>query len=203
MECAAVLRDIVIGLLIAGALAAWVPSTFWRHFFFVGHPVLSKVWGPLIGPVVSLLSFVCSIGNVPLAAVLWNGGISFGGVVAFIFADLIIVPILVIYRKYYGTKMMLFILATFYATMAAAGYLVEVIFGGLGLIPAGRHAKVIDASIQWNYTTVLNIIFLILAAALCYRFVRSGGIPMLKMMGGAPGAPDDHHDHHAGAGHPS
>ena len=137
----------------------------------------------MTGPVVGLLSFGCSIGDVPLAAVLWNGGISFGGVVAFIFADLIIVPILVIYRKYYGTKMMLFILATFYATMAGAGYLIELIFGTLGLTPAGRHAKVIEASIQWNYTSVLNIIFVVLAAALCYRFARTGGIPMLKMMG--------------------
>ena len=201
MEWAAVIRDIAIGLLIAGAVAAWVPDSFWGHLFFTGHPLASKLWGPLIGPVVSLLSFVCSIGNVPLAAVLWNGGISFGGVVAFIFADLIIVPILVIYRKYYGTKMMLFILATFYASMAAAGYLIELIFGGLGLIPAGRHAKVLEASIQWNYTTVLNIIFLLLAAAMCYRFVRSGGISMLKMMGGAPGAGGDHHDHHAPAEH--
>jgi hypothetical protein len=201
MEWAAVIRDIAIGLLIAGAVAAWVPDSFWSHLFLSGHPLVSKLWGPLIGPVVSLLSFVCSIGNVPLAAVLWNGGISFGGVVAFIFADLIIVPILVIYRKYYGTKMMLFILATFYATMAAAGYLTELIFGGLGLIPASRHAKVLQASIQWNYTTVLNIIFLLLAAAMCYRFVRSGGIAMLKMMGGAPGAADGHHDHHAPAGH--
>jgi len=201
MEWAAVIRDIAIGLLIAGAVAAWVPDSFWGHLFLSGHPLVSKLWGPLIGPVVSLLSFVCSIGNVPLAAVLWNGGISFGGVVAFIFADLIIVPILVIYRKYYGTKMMLFILATFYATMAAAGYLTELIFGGLGLIPASRHAKVLQASIQWNYTTVLNIIFLLLAAAMCYRFVRSGGISMLKMMGGAPGAADGHHDHHAPAGH--
>jgi uncharacterized membrane protein YraQ (UPF0718 family) len=193
MEWAAVIRDIVIGLLIAGAVAAWVPDSFWGHLFLSGHPLASKLWGPLIGPVVSLLSFVCSIGNVPLAAVLWNGGISFGGVVAFLFADLIIIPILVIYRKYYGTRMMLFILATFYATMAAAGYLVELIFGSLGLIPVGRHAKVIEASIQWNYTTVLNIIFLILAAALCYRFTRTGGIPMLKMMGGAPDTGSEHH----------
>jgi hypothetical protein len=95
MEWAAVTRDIAIGLLIAGAVAAWVPDSFWSQLFFTGHPLASKLWGPLIGPVVSLLSFVCSIGNVPLAAVLWNGGISFGGVVAFIFADLIIVPILV------------------------------------------------------------------------------------------------------------
>src|ERR1022692_2882812 len=139
MEWAAVIRDIVAGLLIAGAVAAWVPDAFWGHLFLTGHPLVSKIWGPLIGPVVSLLSFVCSIGNVPLAAVLWNGGISFGGVVAFIFADLIILPILAIYRKYYGTRMMLFILATFYVAMVAAGYLVELIFGGLGLIPAGRH----------------------------------------------------------------
>jgi uncharacterized protein len=191
MEWAAVLRDIVIGLLIAGAVAAWVPDSFWAHLFFAGHPLLSTVWGPLIGPVVSMLSFVCSIGNVPLAAVLWNGGISFGGVVAFIFADLIILPILVIYRKYYGMKMMLFILASFYATMVAAGYLTELLFSGLGLIPARRHAKVMQASIQWNYTTVLNIVFLLVAAGLCYRFVRSGGLPMLKMMGGSPEATTD------------
>jgi uncharacterized membrane protein YraQ (UPF0718 family) len=175
-----------------------VPDTFWRHLFFVGHPALSKIWGPLIGPVVSMLSFVCSIGNVPLAGVLWNGGISFGGVMAFIFADLIILPILVIYRKYYGTKMMLFILGTFYLAMAAAGYIVELAFGGLGLVPTGRHARVIETSIQWNYTTVLNIVFLVLAAALGCRFVRTGGISMLRMMGGPP--PDDvpgEHDHHA------
>ena len=195
MEWAAVIRDIVIGLLIAGAVAAWVPDSFWGHLFLTGHPLASRFWGPLIGPVVSLLSFVCSIGNVPLAGVLWNGGISFGGVVAFIFADLLILPILVIYRKYYGTRMMLFILATFYATMVAAGYLIELIFGGLGLIPAGRHAKVIEASVQWNYTTVLNIIFLLAAAALCYRFVRTGGIPMLRMMGGTPEEEGEHHDH--------
>jgi uncharacterized protein len=200
MEWAAVIRDIVLGLLIAGAVAAWVPDSFWGHLFLTGHPLASKLWGPLIGPVVSLLSFVCSIGNVPLAGVLWNGGISFGGVVAFIFADLLIVPILVIYRKYYGMRMMLFILATFYAAMVAAGYLIELIFGGLGLIPAGRHAKVTEASIQWNYTTVLNIIFLLLATALCYRFVRSGGIAMLKMMGGAPDTAGDHHDHHVAGG---
>jgi len=195
MEWTAVIRDIVLGLLIAGAIAAWVPDSFWQRLFFVGHPTLAKVWGPLIGPIVSLLSFVCSIGNVPLAAVLWNGGISFGGVIAFIFADLIIVPILVIYRKYYGTKMMLFILGTFYATMVAAGYLVELLFGGLGLIPTERNAKVVEASIQWNYTTVLNIVFLILAGALLVRFVRTGGMSLLRMMGGSP-EPVGAHAHH-------
>ena len=192
---AAVIRDIIIGLLIAGAVAAWVPDTFWQHLFLTGHPLAAKVWGPIIGPVISLLSFVCSIGNVPLAAVLWNGGISFGGVVAFIFADLIIIPILVIYRKYYGTRMMFTILGIFYATMVAAGYIVEFTFGPLGLIPAERAANVTDTGITWNYTTVLNIIFLLLAAALLVRFYRSGGGSMLKEMGGSPDAHDHQHAH--------
>jgi uncharacterized protein len=202
MEWAAVLRDVVLGLLIAGAVAAWVPDTFWSHLFFTSDPVVAKIWGPLIGPIVSMLSFVCSIGNVPLAGVLWNGGISFGGVVAFIFADLIIVPILLIYKKYYGTRMMLFILATFYATMVLAGYAVELIFGGLGLIPTTRDAKVAETSIHWNYTTVLNIIFLILAAGLVYRFFHTGGLTMLKSMGGAPDEGQAHDEGHSpGAGH--
>src|SRR5438105_14785183 len=171
MEWAAVIRDIAVGLLIAGALAAWVPNSFWQGFFLVHHPVLAKVWGPLIGPAVSMASFVCSIGNVPLAAVLWNGGISFGGVVAFIFADLLILPILNIYRKYYGAKVTLFLLATFYATMVVAGYVVEIVFGLLHLIPTGaRHAKVVEASVQLNYTTVLNTVFLALALVLVVRF---------------------------------
>ncbi len=186
MEWAAVIRDIVIGLLIAGAVAAWVPDSFWNHFFALDHPLLSKVWGPLIGPIVSLMSFVCSIGNVPLAGVLWNAGISFGGVISFLFADLIILPILAIYKKYYGTKMMLFILASFYATMVAAGYIVEILFSLLGLVPTERDAKVGETAVHWNYTTVLNIVALLVAAGLSYRFVRTGGMPMLKMMGGQP-----------------
>jgi uncharacterized protein len=186
MEWAAVIRDIVIGLLAAGAIGAWVPGAFWRHLFLTADPLAARLWGPVIGPVISLLSFVCSIGNVPLAGVLWNGGISFGGVVSFIFADLIIIPILVIYRKYYGNKMMLALLGIFYATMVAAGYIIEFAFGGLGLIPAHRTAHVAETAITWNYTTVLNIIFLLLAAALLARFFRSGAGPMLKMMRGQP-----------------
>ena len=105
MDWAAIWKDIAAGLLIAGALAAWVPESFWQSFFLVDHPLLAKIWGPLVGPIVAMLSFVCSIGNVPLAAVLWNGGISFGGVAAFIFADLIVLPILNIYRKYYALSL--------------------------------------------------------------------------------------------------
>ncbi|WP_280269784.1 permease [Nocardia wallacei] len=195
MEWAAILRDLIIGLLVAGAIGAWVPDSFWQNFFLTDHPVLSAIWGPIVGPVVAMLAFVCSIGNVPLAAVLWNGGISFGGVVAFIFADLLILPILNIYRKYYGTRMMLTILATFYAAMVASGYLVEILFGTAGLIPSERNAMVMEEGIRWNYTTWLNIVFLVLAAVLVVRFVRTGGVPMLRMMGGSPEAEHEHGGH--------
>jgi uncharacterized membrane protein YraQ (UPF0718 family) len=193
MEWAAVLRDIVIGLLIAGAVAAWVPASFWRSFFVEGHGVWSAIWGPIVGPIVAMLSFVCSIGNVPLAAVLWNGGISFGGVISFMYADLLIIPILVIYRKYYGTRVMLVILATFYAAMVMTGWIVEVAFGAVGLIPTTRAATVVDATISWNYTSVLNIMFLALAAVLVWRFFSTGGVEMLRNMNGAP--PDPHGEH--------
>jgi uncharacterized membrane protein YraQ (UPF0718 family) len=163
MEWSAILRDLIIGLLIAGAIAAWVPESFWKSFFITDHPTLSALWGPIV---VAIVSFVCSVGNVPLAAVLWNGGISFGGVIAFIFADLLILPILNIYRKCYGTKMMLILLGTFYAAMVTAGYLVELLFGAAGLIPTHRNAVVMNNGISWNYTTWLNIAFLALAAVL-------------------------------------
>src|ERR1700709_472299 len=192
MEWAAVLRDVALGLLIAGAVGAWVPDSFWGHLFLTDHPLLAKLWGPLIGPVVAILSFVCSIGNVPLAAVLWNGGISFGGVVSFIFADLLIIPILIIYRKYYGTGTMWMLLATFYASMVVAGYLVELIFGTANLIPTQRNAMVMSGGISWNYTTWLNIIFLVIAAVLITRFFTTGGMPMLSMMGGDPGPEHEH-----------
>ena len=183
MDWAAVWVDIAAGLLIAGALTAWVPDSWWQAIFFTDHPAFAKVWGPLVGPLIAIVSFVCSIGNVPLAAVLWNGGISFGGVLAFIFADLIVLPILDIYRKYYGRRMAWFLLATFYGTMAAAGLIVEFLFQGLGLVPTERNAKVVEASVTWNYTTALNILFLLLAAALVWRyFRRGGGLAMLRMM---------------------
>lgn len=182
MDWASVWVDIVLGLLIAGALAAWVPESFWQAFFLSNNPTLAKIEGPLVGPLVAIVSFVCSVGNVPLAAVLWRGGISFGGVVSFIFADLIILPILDIYRKYYSWKVMGYILVTFYVTMAAAGYVVEFLFAALGVIPQNRNLVAITEGIRWNYTTVLNILFLILAAILLIRFIRTGGVRMLRMM---------------------
>jgi uncharacterized membrane protein YraQ (UPF0718 family) len=182
MDWAAIWRDIAVGLLIAGALAAWVPNDVWQRLFLTSDPTLAKVWGPLIGPLISVISFVCSIGNVPLAAVLWNGGISFGGVMAFIFADLINLPILNIYRKYYGLRMTAFLAVSFYVAMAGAAYVVEIVFGVLHLIPTVRNALVVEAGITLNYTTVLNIAFVTLAAGLVIRFRRTGGPEMLAMM---------------------
>jgi uncharacterized membrane protein YraQ (UPF0718 family) len=200
MDWASVIRDIALGLLIAGAFAAWVPTSWLQAFFLDGHPLAAKIWGPLIGPLVAVVSFVCSVGNVPLAAVLWNGGISFGGVVSFLFADLIIIPIIVIYRKYYGTRAALRITGVFYLAMVAAGYVVELLFTPLGLVPEAGHATVVESSISWNYTTWLNLAFLVLAAVLLARFVRTGGVPMLKMMGGSASDADEHqhggHDDH-------
>jgi uncharacterized protein len=204
MDWGAVWMDIFGGLLIAGALAAWVPNSFWQGLFLQHNGALTTIWGPLIGPLVAILSFVCSIGNVPLAAVLWNGGISFGGVLAFIFADLIILPILNIYRKYYGRRMAAFLLVTFYATMAAAGLIVDLVFKAVGVEPTGaRHAKVTDAGVSWNYTTVLNIIFLAFAAVLIVRYFRKGGgIPMLRMMNAPMKAGHAHaHGHQAEHAH--
>jgi uncharacterized membrane protein YraQ (UPF0718 family) len=200
MDWAAVWRDIVGGVLIAGAFAAWVPESFLRAFFFSGHDVLAAIWGPLVGPLLAVVSFVCSIGNVPLAAVLWNGGISFGGVVAFIFADLLILPILVIYRKYYGTTMMLVLLGGFYLTMVLGGYIVELVFGAAGLVPPHGQASIAEQGITWNYTSWLNIAALLLTAALVLRFLRTGGREMLAMMGGAPDDMAGHAEHH-GSGH--
>ena len=182
MDWAMIWIDIVLGLLIAGALAAWVPKEFWQAFFL--PPIRSgrKSSGPLIGPIVAVVSFVCSVGNVPLAAVLWNGGISFGGVIAFLFADLIVLPIVDIYRRYYGLRVALLLLGVSYAAMAVAAYIVELIFGVAGLVPQHRSAQIVEAHITWNYTTWLNIVFLGLAALLVWRFLKTGGPEMLRMM---------------------
>ena len=179
-------------------LAAWVPQDFWQDVFLSHDRMASLLIGPLIGPLIAIVSFVCSVGNVPLAAVLWNGGISFGGVVSFLFADLIILPILDIYRRYYGWKTARLLAVVFYATMVLAGYLVELLFGLTGLTPTARHAIVAGAHFSWDYTTVLNIAFLLLTSVLAARFLRTGGPAMLRMMA-APAAANDrghaHHDH--------
>lgn len=182
MDVYSLVVDLGVGFLIAGALAAWVPMSFWNAFFLTGQPALARFWDPLIGPIIAMLSFVCSIGNVPVAAVLWNGGISFGGVISFLFADLIILPILNIYRKYYGSHVAIYLLIVSYVSMALAGFLIAEVFQILGLAPAHHAIAVFQSNPTWNATTYLNIFFLILMAIFGWRFLRTGGPAMLRAM---------------------
>jgi uncharacterized membrane protein YraQ (UPF0718 family) len=204
MDWASVWVDIVIGLVAAGLISAFVPESFWSAFFLAEHPLAAKIVGPLIGPLVAVIAFVCSIGNVPLAAVLWAGGISFGGVIAFIFADLIILPILNIYRKYYGTRIAVILGLVFYAAMAGAAYVIEILFGLAGLVPQDRSIDMMQYGITLNYTTVLDVIALAVSAVLVWRFMRTGGPEMLAHMesSGDHGHACDHqghaHHHHRG-----
>lgn len=186
-------RDIGVGLLVAGALGAWVPDSFWQNFFLVSHPTAAMIWGAFVGPLIAVASFTCSVGNVPLAAVLWNGGISFGGVASFIFGDLIILPILNIYRKYYGGKMTAFIAVTFYIAMVAAALVVEILFQVLRWVPHERHTAIVDAAITFNYTTVLNLVFGAVSVVLTVVFFRTGGPEMMRMM------ESGEHGHHGSA----
>ena len=200
MDLTAVWTDIGLGFLIAGALAAWVPSSFWQGFFFSGHPVIAEFWGPLVGPVIAMLSFVCSVGNVPLAAVLWSGGISFGGAIAFIFADLLILPILDIYRKYYGWRVAAYLAVVSYLAMAGAGLLISLLFQLLHAVPARRVTAALFSGPQLDYTSALNVLALVVMALLGWRFLRTGGIAMLRMMempvSDSDAMPRDHQHHH-------
>ncbi|MFI5287885.1 MAG: permease [Candidatus Dormibacteria bacterium] len=180
--------DLVLGFLIAGALGAWVPDSWWSALFLTGHGAGTEVWGAFIGPLVAMMSFVCSVGNVPLAAVLFRGGISFSGVIAFIFADLIIIPILNIYRKYYTGRVSAYLFAVSYATMVLAGLAIGGLFTILHLTPTNRAITVFQTTISWNSDTFLNMAFLVVIALLAVRFLRTGGIEMLRMMEQKPGA---------------
>jgi uncharacterized membrane protein YraQ (UPF0718 family) len=159
-------RELVIGYLVAGFLTVLVPVQWWNDVFLHGHGAWTTIENVLLGPFIAVISFVCSIGNVPMAAALWHGGIGFGGVVSFIFADLITIPLLLIYRKYYGTALTLRLLATFWALMSVAGLAVEGIFRVFGAVPTSRPAAVVPDRFQWNYTTILNIAFIIVLATL-------------------------------------
>jgi uncharacterized protein len=203
MEWAAVLPDIVLGLVLSGCIAAWVPAAFWQRFFLVGHPLLARWWGPFAGPLVALVSFVCSVGNVPLAAVLWQHGLSFGGVVAFLFGDLIILPIVNIHRKYYGWRAALVLLVLFYVAMASAALAVEWIFLALHLTPHAHAPEMaMEMGFRWDHTAVLNLVFLVLAAVLLWRFFRSGGGGMLRHMNEPMDEGHEmHHGHHGHGDH--
>jgi uncharacterized protein len=163
-------KELVIGYGVAGFLAVLVPMSWWNTLFISGHGFWTSLENALIGPIIAFASFVCSIGNVPMAAALWHGGISFGGVISFIFADLIAFPLVIIYRKYYGWALALRLVAVFYVVMVAAGLIVEGLFSVLGLIPTERPGTIAATHFQWNYTTWLNIVFLALFAVLYWLY---------------------------------
>jgi uncharacterized membrane protein YraQ (UPF0718 family) len=168
MDWSMLWKDLALGFLIAGALAAFVPDGVWQALFVKGaSPWVQVPANALLGPVVAMLSFVCSIGNVPLAAVLWGSGVSFGGVLAFLFADLIVLPLLDVYRRYYGWKMAAYIGAVFYASMVVAALVMDLAFNALDWIP--RHHPNLQAEmshVSINYTFWLNLVFGLIAVAL-------------------------------------
>jgi uncharacterized protein len=168
-------RELVIGFVVAGFADAAVPVSFWKSLFVTGHGFASVVENVVLGPFLAIISFVCSIGNVPLAAALWTGGISFGGTIAFVFADLIALPLLLIYRRYYGTRLTLKLLAVFWATMSVAGLVTEYLFKAASLLPnpdTAEHGMVGRDVWGWNYTTVLDIVALVAFAGI-YALYRN------------------------------
>ena len=171
-------REIALGLLISGFASQINQHTF-HSIFLSGSPALIRtLWGALIGPTVAILTFVCSVGNIPLAAVLWSGGISFAGVMAFIFADLVILPIVAIYRKYYGRAFTVRLVAILLVTMVLAALIVQALFSGLGLIPSGMrpsHSHIFSG-VRLDYKLVLNVIGAVLFLALFALTRRRGAV---------------------------
>lgn len=167
-------RELAIGYLVAGFIAVLVPVGVWNAVFLHGHGLLTEVENAAVGPLIAILSFVCSVGNVPLAAALWQGGISFAGVVSFIFADLITLPLLLIYRRFYGWALALRMLALFWLVMALAGLATEGLFSLAGLMPAVRSARIVQPQISWNATTILNIVFLAVFALQLWLYRNRG-----------------------------
>ncbi len=163
-------KEMIVGFLVAGFLTVLVPTHVWNDIFVHGHGFWTTLENVVVGPFVAIISFVCSIGNVPLAAALWKGGISFGGVVSFIFADLITLPLLLIYRKQYGRRMALRMLAVFWGVMSLAGLVTEYLFKALGWVPGTRPTVVAGDTLRVNYTTVLDIVALVAFARLYWLY---------------------------------
>ena len=163
-------RELAVGFVVAGVLATVVPAGVWNALFIPGHGVWTSLENAVVGPLIAMVSFVCSIANVPLAAALWRGGISFGGVVSFLFADLITLPLLLIYRRFYGTRVMLRMLGVFWLVMSAAGLATGAIFGAAGLVPSDRRTAVAPAGGGGAVTTWLNVIFLVLLAVIYWTY---------------------------------
>ena len=172
MDWSMLWREMLIGFLIAGFLSVLVPDHLWRALFLShSHGPLKPLENAVVGPLIAVASFVCSIGNIPLASILWAGGISFGGVISFIYADLIIVPLIVIYKKYYGARMAVYITLVLFASMVTAGLIVEGLFSTLHLVPAGPRppSAISRAHFAWDYTTWLDILSLAVAGFLALK----------------------------------
>jgi len=174
MDAMMLWKEIVIGFLIAGFLMALVPENWWEKLFVVhGTGFTRLIENAVVGPLIAAASFVCSIGNIPLASLLWSSGISFGGVISFIYADLIIIPLILIYRKYYGAKAALYITGILFVSMVSAGIIVDLLFSAMGLIPVVRPPSAIaQASFQWNYTTWLDFTAILLCGWLLWLHFR-------------------------------
>jgi len=163
-------RELLIGYLVAGVLAVAVPSSAYDVAFLSGHGALTELENVIVGPLVAFISFVCPIGNVPLAAALFKGGLSFGGTVAFVFADLITVPLVVIYGKFYGRRLALRLFFSFWAVMSAAGLVTDLLFRALRIPAPGRAPVIAATHFQWNCTTHLNIVFLVVAVVVSWMY---------------------------------
>src|SRR6266566_5359101 len=170
MDWSMLWKDLLAGFLIAGALSAFVPAEVWKALFLTGaSPWVQVPVNALIGPLIAVISFVCSIGNVPMAAVLWGSGISFGGVLSFLYADLIVLPLLDVYRRYYGIKMAIYIGSVFFVTMVAAGIVMQFVFGAFGAVPHANPSIRADLTMfSINYTFWLNLACGALAAYASY-----------------------------------
>ena len=176
MDVSMLWKEILTGFLIAGFLMVLVPDHWWKNLFITqGTGSVRLIENAMVGPLIAVASFVCSIGNVPLASLLWSNGISFGGVISFIYADLIILPLIFIYRKYYGAKAALYITAVLFVSMVVAGIIIDLLFGALGLIPSARaHGAIAEASFQLNYTTWLDIAAILLSGWFVWIYFTNG-----------------------------
>jgi uncharacterized membrane protein YraQ (UPF0718 family) len=183
MNWAMLWSDILVGVLVAGALGAWVPNGVWQSVFLTDRPLAASIWGAFVGPLIAVASFTCSVGNIPFASVLWKGGISFGGVIAFIFGDLIIPPILNIYRKYYGGRMTIYLAITFYLVMVMAALMIEGLFALFHLTPSGVRHGLAEQGLRWNYTAFLDCGFAALTVVLYVVYRKTGGPHMTRTKG--------------------
>jgi uncharacterized protein len=177
MDWSMLWKELVAGFLISGFAMVLVPANWWQGLFLTAGPApVRLIENAVVGPIIAVGSFVCSIGNIPLASLLWANGISFGGVISFIYADLIVIPLLIIYRKYYGGKAAAYIILVLFVSMVAAGIIVDLLFDALGLIPAGPRpvSPVAMSSFAWNYTAWLDIVAIIVGSSLFYLHFTKG-----------------------------